>query len=47
MAEITCILPANIHTQFIFVKATSHSTTFDILMRPLREDKKHRQRFTP
>ena len=26
--------------------ATSHSTTFDISMRPLREDQKHRHRFT-
>ena len=28
------------------VKATSHSTIFDIPMRPLREDQKHRHRFT-
>ena len=27
-------------------KATSHLTTFDIPMRPLREDQKHRHRFT-
>ena len=27
-------------------KATSHSTIFDIPMRPLREDQKHRHRFT-
>ena len=26
------------------MKATSHSTIFDIPMRPLREDKKHRHR---
>ena len=28
------------------VKATSHSTIFDIPMRPLREDQIHRRRFT-
>ena len=28
------------------IKATSHSTIFDIPMRPLREDQKHRHRFT-
>ena len=28
------------------VKATFHSTIFDILMRPLREDQRHRRRFT-
>ena len=28
------------------VKATSHLTIFDIPMRPLREDQKHRHRFT-
>ena len=28
------------------VRATSHSTIFDIPMRPLREDQKHRDRFT-
>ena len=28
------------------VKATSHSTIFDIPMRPVREDQKHRRRFT-
>ena len=28
------------------LKATSHSTIFDIPMRPLREDQKHRHRFT-
>ena len=28
------------------VKATSHSTIFDIPIRPLREDQKHRHRFT-
>ena len=28
------------------VEATSHSTIFDIPMRPLREDQKHRHRFT-
>ena len=27
-------------------KPTSHSTIFDIPMRPLREDQKHRHRFT-
>ena len=27
-------------------KDTSHSTIFDISMRPLREDQKHRHRFT-
>ena len=32
-------------TKFI-LKATSHSTIFDIPMRPLREDQKHRDRFT-
>ena len=46
MAEITRILAANIRRQFFFVKATSHSTIFDIPMRPLREDQKHRHRFT-
>ena len=30
----------------IIAKATSHSTIFDIPMRPLREDQKHRHRFT-
>ena len=29
-----------------YLKATSHSTIFDIPMRPLREDQKHRHRFT-
>ena len=29
-----------------WVKATSHSSIFDIPMRPLREDQKHRHRFT-
>ena len=28
------------------LKATSHSTIFDIPMRPVREDQKHRRRFT-
>ena len=28
------------------LKATSHLTIFDIPMRPLREDQKHRLRFT-
>ena len=28
------------------LKATSHSTIFDIPMRPMREDQRHRQRFT-
>ena len=28
------------------VKATFHSTIFDIPMRPLREDQRHRRRFT-
>ena len=28
------------------IKATFHSTIFDIPMRPLREDQRHRQRFT-
>ena len=27
------------------LKATSHSTIFDIPMRPLREDQRHRRRF--
>ena len=27
------------------IKATSHLTIFDIPMRPLREDKKHRHRY--
>ena len=46
MAEITRIFAANIRRQFFFVKVTSHSTIFDIPMRPLREDQKHRNRFT-
>ena len=29
-----------------FLRATSHSTIFDIPMRPLRENQKHRHRFT-
>ena len=29
-----------------YLKATSHSTILDIPMRPLREDQKHRHRFT-
>ena len=28
------------------LKAISHSTIFDIPMRPVREDQKHRRRFT-
>ena len=28
------------------IKATSHSTIFDIPMRPVREDQRHRRRFT-
>ena len=28
------------------LKATSHSTIFDIPMRPVREDQKHQRRFT-
>ena len=31
---------------FLLLKATSHSTIFDIPTRPLREDQRHRQRFT-
>ena len=31
---------------FLLFKATSHSTIFDIPMRPLRKDQKHRHRFT-
>ena len=27
-------------------KATSHSTIFDIPMRPVREDQRHQRRFT-
>ena len=45
-AETTRLLAANIPRQLFFVKATSHSTIFDIPMRPLREDQKHRHRFT-
>ena len=30
----------------IVIKGTSHSTIFDIPMRPLPEDQKHRRRFT-
>ena len=30
----------------LYIKATSHSTIFDIPMRPVREDKRHRRRFT-
>ena len=30
----------------ITFKATSHSTIFDIPMRPMREDQRHRRRFT-
>ena len=29
----------------LLLKATSHSTLFDIPMRPLREDQKHQHRF--
>ena len=29
-----------------WVKATSHPTIFDIPMRPVREDQRHRRRFT-
>ena len=36
----------SIPRQFFFVKATFHSTIFDIPMRPLREDQKHWHRFT-
>ena len=28
------------------IKATSHSTIFDITMRPVREDQRHQRRFT-
>ena len=31
----------------VSLKATSHSTIFDIPMRPVREDQRHRRRFTP
>ena len=31
---------------FLLFKATSHSTIFDIPMRLVREDQRHRQRFT-
>ena len=31
---------------FYHIKTTSSSTIFDIPMRPLREDQKHRHRFT-
>ena len=31
---------------FAEFEATSHSTIFDIPMRPLHEDQKHRHRFT-
>ena len=30
----------------VSVKATSHSTIFDILMRPVRKDQRYRRRFT-
>ena len=30
----------------VILKATSHSTIFNIPMRPLREDQEHRYRFT-
>ena len=33
-------------TRNFFLKATSHSTIFDIPMRRFREDQKHRHRFT-
>ena len=32
--------------RYLLLKATSHSTIFDIPMRPLREDQRHRHRFT-
>ena len=35
-----------INSKALFVKATSHSTIVDIPMRPMREDQRHRQRFT-
>ena len=46
MAKITRIFAANIRRQVFFVKTTSQSTIFDIPTRPLREDQKHRHRFT-
>ena len=30
----------------LILRATSHSTIFDIPMRPVREDQRHRRRFT-
>ena len=33
-------------TSAMWVKATSHSTIFDMPMRPLREDQQRRHRFT-
>ena len=33
--------------KFTFLKATSHSTIFDIPMRRLREDQKYRHRIIP
>ena len=39
------VLIANLSPAKAPVKATSHSTIFNIPMRPLREDQKHRYRF--
>ena len=39
--EVTGVGPCD-----VVLKATSHSMIFDIPMRPLREDQKHRHRFT-
>ena len=36
----SCSLPC------IIIKATSHSTSFDVPMRLVREDERHRRRFT-
>ena len=39
------LLCVNFFTFLEILKASSHSTIFDITMRPMREDQKHRRRF--
>ena len=45
LAKISSMTSEMHGTEIRPLKATSHSTIFDISMRPVREDQRHRQRF--
>ena len=46
LIKLTGTLEGDLIMKITRVKATFHLTIFDILMRPVREDQRHRRRFT-